>query len=284
MTSNKQITANRQNSTKSTGPKSATGKTVSSRNAMHHGILSTRIFLPDEDPKAFQLLFEELTETFKPQGIMEMILVEKIAVAIWKQRRIVSAESAAITLRRQESQLLNLVNNALGKFLPYDKVTSDVLAPIDDDLVSWCKVVQQEWAALVYEKEQEITVKEMKSKAPKSWQELQIEAQNEARTVADFLTNNKKTMYGWLQHTKEFADGIVSKAQFRSKVAELYQAANAELSILPDAPRTSFERYQTTLDNQLYRAIKELRMIQDRRISMIETVLPTGTGEDEISD
>ncbi|MEI6704879.1 MAG: hypothetical protein WCL71_15305 [Deltaproteobacteria bacterium] len=54
MTSKKQITANRKNSAKSTGPKSAEGKAISSSNATRHGILSSSLFLPDEDPQTFQ--------------------------------------------------------------------------------------------------------------------------------------------------------------------------------------------------------------------------------------
>ena len=113
-TSTKQITVNQQNAKKNTGPKSTNGKAVSSRNATRHGLLSARLFLPDEKPQEFQLLFEELNATFSPTGVMEMMLVEKIAVAIWKQRRLVAAESGAISLRRQPEKVLAKVNNVMN--------------------------------------------------------------------------------------------------------------------------------------------------------------------------
>ena len=44
-------------------------------------------------------------------------------------------------------------------------------------------------------------------------------------------------------------------------------------------PYLNVLRDQSTLDNQLYRAIKELRLLQDRRISMIETVFTADKDE-----
>ena len=113
-TSTKQITVNQQNAKKNTGPKSTNGKAVSSRNATRHCLLNARLFLLDEKPQEFQLLFEELNATFSPTGVMEMMLVEKIAVAIWKQRRLVAAESGAISLRRQPEKVLAKVNNVMN--------------------------------------------------------------------------------------------------------------------------------------------------------------------------
>ena len=43
-----QIQANQQNSLKSTGPKTAVGKLIASRNSTRHGLYSTTVLLPDE--------------------------------------------------------------------------------------------------------------------------------------------------------------------------------------------------------------------------------------------
>ena len=45
---------------------------------------------------------------------MELLMVEKIACAIWKQRWVIRAESAAIELGRQSRSLLQTINEALG--------------------------------------------------------------------------------------------------------------------------------------------------------------------------
>jgi hypothetical protein len=50
MISDKQLEANRKNATLSTGPRTADGRAVSSRNAVTHGLLSAMVLLPSEDP------------------------------------------------------------------------------------------------------------------------------------------------------------------------------------------------------------------------------------------
>jgi hypothetical protein len=62
MTSPKQIEANRENALKSTGPKTSEGKAVVSLNAVKHGLLSAKVFLPNEDEAAF-VDFEKRLQT-----------------------------------------------------------------------------------------------------------------------------------------------------------------------------------------------------------------------------
>ncbi|MEI6704878.1 MAG: hypothetical protein WCL71_15300 [Deltaproteobacteria bacterium] len=208
-----------------------------------------------------------------------MILVEKIAVAIWKQRRIISAETATITLNRQEPQLFSSVNLALAKKYTRDELKPTDLEPVDSEHVLWSQSVLEEWENLVHEEDQEISLVELKEHAPERWQELQDEAQAAELSVEAYLKDGGMDCYDWFYEAKKSADLILTKSRLQPKVVELYQAASAELSILPDKPRASFERYQATLDNQLYRAIKELRLLQDRRISMIEAIQPTASEE-----
>lgn len=280
MATRRQVEANRKNSKISTGPKSIDGKTIASRNATSHGILSTRLFLADEDPESFKLLFEELTATFKPQGIMEMILVEKIAIAIWKQRRIIAAETASITLSRQESHIFKYVNNSLGKYLPYDKVSAEDLEPVDHEIQLWAEAVMEEWQSINGEGEREITTELMKSDTPQCWGILQNWSQSENLSVENYLKKEGRTLTSWFKEQKKAAEQIIAKSELQPKIEELYNAASAELSILPDNPRASIERYQTTIDNQLYRAIKELRQLQHLRLNTIETVSSAETNAD----
>ena len=53
MATERQFTANRRNSQKSTGPVTQTGKDRSRENAQKHGLTSTVIAMPDEDPQVF---------------------------------------------------------------------------------------------------------------------------------------------------------------------------------------------------------------------------------------
>ena len=84
----RQISANRMNSAASTGPISAAGKAVTSRNATQHGLLSSRLLLDDEDAEEFHELLEEITRTLRPVGAIEHTLAERIGITIWRQRRL----------------------------------------------------------------------------------------------------------------------------------------------------------------------------------------------------
>ncbi len=78
------------------GPQSVAGKVRSSRNALRHGILSSHLLLPDEDPAEYQLLLDSLFVELLPLGTLEQALVERIAVALWRQRRLVRVETARV--------------------------------------------------------------------------------------------------------------------------------------------------------------------------------------------
>jgi hypothetical protein len=54
MASEKQISANRRNATKSTGPKTNNGKLQSRRNAMRHGLTATTVVTAIEDVDEFE--------------------------------------------------------------------------------------------------------------------------------------------------------------------------------------------------------------------------------------
>ena len=95
--------SNAKNALKSSGPKSALGKAASAQNARRHGVLSAQLILPSENHDEFDELVDQLQQEFKPEGLLENTLVERIAIALWRQMRLVNAESAEILLRQQTS-------------------------------------------------------------------------------------------------------------------------------------------------------------------------------------
>ena len=92
----KQITANRANAKKSTGPRTAAGKQVSRKNALVHGLLSKEMMVGGEDPAHYDALLDSLLTDFAPEGANEQLLVEKIAIALWKMKRLHGAEAATV--------------------------------------------------------------------------------------------------------------------------------------------------------------------------------------------
>jgi hypothetical protein len=97
-----QIDANRRNAQKSSGPHTAEGKTASSRNALKHGLSANKHILLDEDPEEFLLLLKDLYGRFRPVGLGEEKLVERIAADQWRLDRAIPME-AGIYRQRLEA-------------------------------------------------------------------------------------------------------------------------------------------------------------------------------------
>jgi len=79
----------------STGPRSFEGKERSKLNAVKHGIFAA-VVLPSESAEEYQELLADLIETYQPVRRLESILVEKLAVLIWRFQRLIRAEAAEI--------------------------------------------------------------------------------------------------------------------------------------------------------------------------------------------
>lgn len=84
-TSPARIAANRRNARKSTGPRTADGKSRSRWNALQHGLLAKRLFTRNESERAtFDNLLENLREDWQPEGTLEEMLLEKIAIGYYR--------------------------------------------------------------------------------------------------------------------------------------------------------------------------------------------------------
>jgi hypothetical protein len=70
-------------------------------NSYNHGLTAETIVIGDEDPKAFDILRAELEEEYNPRPGIESELVERLAVLMWRMRRIPIFEAALIELRRE---------------------------------------------------------------------------------------------------------------------------------------------------------------------------------------
>jgi hypothetical protein len=93
MTSNKQIEANTENS-KLGGVKTTEGKEVSKFNAVKHGIFRQTITEYESD--FYSDIFLQLKEQLLPEGILEEILVERIATCYVKLYRVAKSEQEHI--------------------------------------------------------------------------------------------------------------------------------------------------------------------------------------------
>lgn len=128
MISPRQIAANRANAQKSSGPKTAAGKARSSRNSLKHGLLSRELVLPWEDEREYRRLLKALLDEHGPEGATETLLVEQMAIAMWKLARLAGIEAAVLHQRLDDSLRLSSLA-ALPKEERFQAALSFILPP-----------------------------------------------------------------------------------------------------------------------------------------------------------
>ena len=106
MATDRQIESARINGAKSKGPITPEGKAHSAQNARKHG-LSATILLASESSEELDHLVDRLNHRFPSDDILNELLVEKLAVAKWRQWRTWKIEHAIINdeMQRQAPQL-----------------------------------------------------------------------------------------------------------------------------------------------------------------------------------
>ncbi len=117
--SNIKVNANRQNSLKSTGPKSKNGKSIVKWNAIKHGLLAREVVINTgngkESSEEFDFLLNTLQKELTPFGILEEMLVEKIAICYWRLRRVLKCEKGEIR-KHLDSAVWHFVFKKLDEF------------------------------------------------------------------------------------------------------------------------------------------------------------------------
>lgn len=258
-----QAATNRINAQHSTGPKTAAGKAVVATNATRHGILSTRLFLTNEQPDEFGALMDDLVASLRPAGALELVLVERIAAAIWRQRRLVAAETAAIELDRLRDNQREEVGRVLG-IGPYTVERDDLeTSPDDGDQLKWCEGVLAELAALDYAALDQRDFKRLKAEAPLVYGQAVSEATEAEETLEQYFAQ-AGSLREWVGELR----GWCSKTATKLKRKPMVQMVAELVRVRESAPTRNelLSRYQTALDNELYKAIRTLREQQEWRV------------------
>jgi hypothetical protein len=121
-----QIAANRENSARSTGPKTPEGKARSRRNALKHGLTGAGVALPSEDSARIEERFQDIEAEFRPTRRFSQALAYRIAFLMTRLER---------CMRFDRAHYSGLVRAARAKFDDARKARVEELA---DDLDSRC--------------------------------------------------------------------------------------------------------------------------------------------------
>jgi len=90
--------ANRLNAQKSTGPRSAAGKSRARLNALKHGVTAQIPVLPGEDPALFFARVDDYKASLQPQSPFESDMIERMALMSWQGDRAARADVARLTI------------------------------------------------------------------------------------------------------------------------------------------------------------------------------------------
>ncbi|MBK8640440.1 MAG: hypothetical protein IPN92_19935 [Chromatiaceae bacterium] len=281
-----QFLANQLNALRATGPRTAAGKAVSSANARKHGILSRQLIIEGESAEDFGALLEALLADEAPVGTLECALVERLAIGLWRQRRAVTAESASLHLQRLAlaepewrviQQLcgadLDLIRATLA-----DGLTVEAAEGVGEAFAAWQAVPDAD-------KPQDLAA--LEARFPLLLELLQgimsVDAALLVELGAQGSESSGAASLGDLLAARcagSLTDCLAfAQEHFLRQMAIRRAAGHLRAARLLPAASEQLARYQSALDNELYKVIKALREAQTRRraLSVLDAV-PVGEG------
>jgi len=113
------------------GPSTPEGKAKTKFNATTHGIFSSVVVLRGETQEDYDSLLNGLWADSQPQGKLEEILVEKLAMILWRYRRLLVSEVGEISkgrqrvIREKDKSLQEAVANSVVPPEPKDATQSE---------------------------------------------------------------------------------------------------------------------------------------------------------------
>jgi hypothetical protein len=106
VTNEAQLSANRLNAMKSTGPRTRAGKAVVGLNNMKHGILSREVLVRGESEADLVGFGKRLRAQLVPVGELELLLADRIVSNAWRLRRAAGIETALLNAKRGDKTVL----------------------------------------------------------------------------------------------------------------------------------------------------------------------------------
>ena len=275
--SERQLTANRRNALRSTGPRTPKGREVSKMNALKHGILSRQVLVTgqyyQEDREEFEALHRRFWEDLQPEGPLEEMLVDQIVTAHWRLRRALMAESGAIALNvdtghRKRAKgtppVLQWMHwRALGDPV-YAMQNSSVGSAI---LLGWMKELRttvEQAGGLTEEAVQQLTDRIGTTPNPltRSLEELRLKLAAEPDGPDAVQRKRNETL--------AFLDREINSLQWSRERCvedeEHDQESRQAAAVLPSGEiLEKILRYETKLERQLFRAMAQLERVQRMR-------------------
>lgn len=117
---------------------------------------------------------------------------------------------------------------------------------------------------------EQIDLRSIEAKAPIVYDQLMTDAEGE--TPKDFLAGHKGGLTGYVGELMVWCTKELHELEARPKLRAIAEKVRTRAAVLPAGTLEILSRYQTTLDNQLYKALRALREAQEWRLGTLDAV------------
>jgi hypothetical protein len=267
------IEANRENALASTGPKTVEGKAIVSGNAIRHGLLSWKPVIPGfETVEDWESHHDRTLDSLAPVGYAETILAERAALLLWRLDRVsrYEREVTAIALEHAEARKQPKLDEAeqsvvaaqaqvsfaegLRSLPPDASLDGDIAAHFLEQAAGDADVDLYEmrgWPSYVNGS----TLEDLDWTAGRLWECVGVVAKQAKSDANELLDGMIESARNSLDHAQREL----------TKVRASYDRERRGL-LLPDSlTMEKVNRYETTLERSLYKALHELERRQAAR-------------------
>ena len=136
MSTPEQRAANQANALQSTGPKTASGKARTSRNAVQHGLQGHFQLIAGESLSEYQTFHDQHHLQLAPCGALEAELAERVIASFWRLRRFNRMETEMIDKVLEDALRDKKYHDGRSKQNPVDSIYGSALISPEHDLNS----------------------------------------------------------------------------------------------------------------------------------------------------
>jgi hypothetical protein len=265
MVTRRQVDANRKNWARGTGPKTLAGKMASSRSSFKAVLLNRELILPGESREDFDALFDQLILEHKPIGVLKISLLERVAVTMRRQRRLVGAERAQIW----KSQLSQTIE-AKQRMAPDDDLPDQELALRYLESEPWVSHIDD------FEKECKRFHLAKDFRFDRFRDHYPLLAMVYAEPESSKLYKGTQAIGGALGDECGRDRLVQQQAMWLQAIAQHRESSSIgnvmrDFNAIPPAAE-NLSRYQAALDNEWYKAMRAFREARSYRLKTIEQV------------
>lgn len=292
-TSEAKIIANRENALQSTGPKTPEGKEKVKLNALKHGLLAKEVVLKEgegkENQEEFSIVIQNLLNTYLPQGPIEEMLVERIAVCYWRLRRSVRYEAGILranldSVTFDHFNRKNILGEKVNEFIDFNFLREEELAMVKaiKNCIKWLKggldlsqfhedktinmkhyyttMIEQHH---IFSEDRDPDLDEERFEAGEmSFQEMRAFLIQKEWTDDELREKFIEQDYEKLEECKNRLKQLEIEEENANLLISRLPYVNA---LLPEPQLTKLLRYETAIERQLYKAINQLERLQRQR-------------------